>query len=104
MCREKLFRNDLYSLLSGVTVQVPPLRERGGQDIEPLARYFLEVVAAKNNRRVNGFSDEAMHALVAYPWPGNEQELEHVIEQAVIQMSSDERISMSDLPAELHRG
>jgi len=101
MCREKLFRNDLYSLLSGVTVHIPPLRERGAEDIEPLARYFLGIAAAKHNRHVNGFSDEAMRALVTYPWPGNEQQLEHVIERAVILMSSGERISMNDLPAEL---
>jgi len=101
MCREQLFRNDLYSLLSGVTVHIPPLRERGAEDIEPLARYFLGIAAAKHNRHVNGFSDEAMRALVTYPWPGNEQQLEHVIERAVILMSSGERISMNDLPAEL---
>jgi len=104
MCREKLFRHDLYSLLSGVTVHVPPLRERGGEDIELLARYFLEIAAAANNRHVNGFSDEAMRALVTYPWPGNEQELEHVVERAVIVMSSGEFITMSDLPPELQPG
>jgi transcriptional regulator with PAS, ATPase and Fis domain len=104
MCREKLFRKDLYSLLSGVTVQVPPLRERGREDIEPLARYFLEVAAAKHNRRVNGFSDEAMRALVTYPWPGNEQELEHVVERAVTVIGSGELIAMSDLPPELQPG
>jgi two-component system response regulator AtoC len=102
MCREGLFRNDLYSLLSGVTVHVPSLRERGGEDIEPLARYFLKVAAAKNNRHINGFSDEALRALVAYPWPGNEQELEHVIERALTLMSSGDRITMNDLPTELH--
>ena len=93
MCREGLLRNELYSLLSGVTVHVPSLRERGGEDIEPLAQYFLKVAAAKNNRHINGFSDEALCALVAYPWPGNEQELEHVLERVLTLMSSGGRIT-----------
>ena len=104
MCCETRFRYDLYSLLSGVTVHIPPLRERGGEDIALLARYFLEIAAAANNRHVNGFSDDAMRALVTYPWPGNEQELEHVVERAVIVMTSGALITQGELPLELQPG
>jgi two-component system, NtrC family, response regulator AtoC len=101
MCQEQRFRNDLYSLLSGVTVHVPPLRERGGEDIGLLARYLLEVAAAANNRHVVGFSADAMRALLTYPWPRNEQELEHVVERAVTIMNSGDLITLGDLPPEL---
>jgi transcriptional regulator with PAS, ATPase and Fis domain len=74
MCREQRFRNDLYSELSVITVSVPSLHERGGEDIRLLAQYFLELAAAKNNRHVSGFTDEARRVLAMYPWPGNEQE------------------------------
>jgi transcriptional regulator with PAS, ATPase and Fis domain len=45
-----------------------------------------------------------MRALVAYPWPGNEQELEHVVERAVTVIGSGELIAISDLPPELQLG
>ncbi|MGH7305804.1 MAG: sigma 54-interacting transcriptional regulator [Candidatus Rokuibacteriota bacterium] len=104
MCCATRFRYDLYSLLSDVTVHVPPLRERGGEDIALLARYFLEIAAAKSNRHVTGFRDEAMRALVTYPWPGNEQELEHVVERAVIGMSTGALITLNDVAPELQPG
>src|SRR5919106_3762429 len=97
MCREALFRSHLYSQLNVLTVSVPSLRERGGEDIQLLALYFLELAASRHNRHVRGFTDEAIRALATYPWPGNEQELHHVVELAVSLMSSGELITTSDL-------
>jgi DNA-binding NtrC family response regulator len=98
MCREQHFRGDFLFLLSAATVQIPPLRERGGEDIELLARYFVEIFANGSHRRVPSLSDEAMRALVAHPWPGNDQELEHVAELAVILSSPGEAIAPEHLP------
>jgi two-component system response regulator AtoC len=79
------FREDLYYRLNVVTVLIPPLRERR-EDIEPLARYFLDKY---RNGRVKGFSPGALELLRRYDWPGNVRELENVIERAVLLCDSD---------------
>ena len=83
MVKEKRFREDLYYRLNVITIRVPPLRERR-EDIRLLAQHFLRFYAAKNNRKLEGFTDEALRRLEAYAWPGNVRELENVIERAVV--------------------
>src|SRR6202165_2884652 len=83
LVREKRFREDLYYRLNVITVTTPPLRDRR-EDIRVLAQHFLRVYAAKNNRTLEGLSDEALDCLEAYRWPGNIRELENVIERAVV--------------------
>src|SRR5207237_9352494 len=78
MVKERRFREDLFYRLNVITVHVPPLRERR-EDIPMLAQHFLRVYAAKNNRRLDGLSDDALKRLEAYAWPGNGRELEKVI-------------------------
>ena len=68
--RDKRFREDLYYRLNVITVTTPPLRDRR-EDIHVLAQHFLRVYAAKNNRVLEGFTDEALGCLEAYRWPGN---------------------------------
>jgi two-component system response regulator HydG len=99
MVREKRFREDLFYRLNVITVHVPPLRERP-EDIPLLAHHFLRVYAAKNNRRLEGFSAEAMNRLESYAWPGNVRELENVIERAVV-LAKEGRITETDLPEDL---
>lgn len=77
------FRADLYYRLNVFPVRLPALRERP-EDIEPLARYFLERFTKQMGRPVRGLRERDLQALRAYPWPGNIRELEHVLEQAVI--------------------
>ena len=77
------FREDLYYRLNVVTVELPPLRERG-EDIPLLAEHFLNEFALENRKEVAGFSPEAMELLLRYDWPGNVRELENAIERAVI--------------------
>jgi len=77
------FRPDLYYRISGLYIELPPLREREG-DIELLARYFMGKYARKSNIPASEISDEAMELLLSYPWPGNVRELEHAIGAAVI--------------------
>jgi two-component system response regulator HydG len=102
LVREKRFREDLYFRLNVITVTVPPLRERR-EDIPALAHHFLRVYAAKNNRRLDGFSEEALARLEAYAWPGNVRELENAVERAVV-LARGSVIEVGDLPASVVGG
>jgi PAS domain S-box-containing protein len=81
--QDGVFRRDLYYRLNVIQLVVPALRERR-EDILPLARFFLEQYKAKFNRRIDGISPEAEHAMLLYNWPGNVRELRNAIERAVI--------------------
>jgi len=96
------FREDLYYRLHIVPLHLPPLRERPG-DVAELARFFVHKHGPKVNRRVKGFSVEAVHALERYPWPGNVRELENAVEQALV-FSEGEELGASDLPAFVAKG
>jgi transcriptional regulator with PAS, ATPase and Fis domain len=80
---EGRFREDLFYRLNVLTLPVPPLRERP-EDIAPLAYHFLRAAERDFNRRVDGFSAEAMAVLQNYRWPGNVRELMSVIRRAVV--------------------
>jgi two-component system, NtrC family, response regulator HydG len=97
MVRDKRFREDLFYRLNVITVHVPPLRERR-EDIPVLAQHFLRVYAAKNNRRLDGLTDDALRRLEAYAWPGNVRELQNVIEHAVVLLEPGCEIQPDDLP------
>ncbi len=93
------FRPDLYYRLSGVEINVPPLRQRTA-DILELARYFLD-----RHRRMRSLqlSVAAGDALLAYSWPGNVRELERVIERAVA-LAGGDSLQLDDLPPTLLEG
>jgi two-component system response regulator HydG len=99
MVREKRFREDLFYRLNVITITVPPLRERR-EDIRVLAQHFLRVYAAKNNRTLEGFTDDAVRRLEAYAWPGNVRELENVIERGVV-LARGGLMDVADLPEEI---
>jgi transcriptional regulator with PAS, ATPase and Fis domain len=90
------FREDLFYRLNVVSVEMPPLRERG-EDISLLASYFVTKCCDKHKRPRKGISREAIAYLMNYRWPGNVRELENVIERAVIMGLTDE-ILPEDLP------
>jgi two-component system response regulator HydG len=96
LVRDKRFREDLFYRLNVITIVAPPLRERRG-DVSVLAQHFLRVYASKNNRPLEGLSDEALGCLEAYSWPGNVRELENVIERAVV-LARGTRVELTDLP------
>ena len=77
------FRQDLYFRLNGVSLAVPPLRERPA-DVAPLAERFAVASCRAMRRPAPRFSDEVLGALRAYRWPGNIRELRNVIERAVL--------------------
>ena len=95
------FREDLYYRLNVVSLNVPPLRERK-EDIFLLATSFLKQFCSENNKKIEGFSNEASTAISAYDWPGNIRELRNCVESAVVMCRSDQ-IELSDLPPAVSR-
>lgn len=83
MIKEGTFREDLYYRLSEIIVTLPPLRERTGDAIL-LARYCLDKFAEQNNKKIKGFTKDALSAIETYAWPGNIRELENKVKRAVI--------------------
>jgi DNA-binding NtrC family response regulator len=80
---EGRFRRDLYYRLNIMEIFITPLRERR-DDIEPLSKYFLQKHLPRYNKKITGFTKEAMDILMDYSFPGNVRELENIIERAVI--------------------
>ncbi|MDY6830625.1 MAG: sigma-54 dependent transcriptional regulator [Thermodesulfobacteriota bacterium] len=89
------FREDLFFRLNVVNLEVPPLRNRK-EDIPELAHHFLMQFSAKNKKQVQGFTPDAMEALLAYSWPGNVRELMNAVERAVV-LARSEYLSREDV-------
>jgi len=77
------FRADLYYRLNVFPIQLAPLRERP-QDIVPLVQHYLGTLSKRLARPPRAIRPADMAGLLAYAWPGNIRELEHVLEQAII--------------------
>jgi two-component system, NtrC family, response regulator AtoC len=93
------FREDLFYRLETFTLQVPPLRERG-EDIELLAARFLREFTLTFEKRIKGFSSEALTRICEYPFPGNVRELKNAVERAVT-FASGGLIRIEHLPARI---
>jgi DNA-binding NtrC family response regulator len=89
------FREDLLFRLNTIEIHIPPLRERK-EDIPLLASHFLSVYAQRYRKRLSGFDQAAMQALLQNPWQGNVRELNHVVERAVL-LAHDTQVRQSDL-------
>jgi DNA-binding NtrC family response regulator len=94
-------REDLFYRLAVVEIDLPPLRERGG-DVQLLAHEFLQRFAKANGKRLDGFDDAAMEWINTYTWPGNVRELRNAVEKAVI-MARGPRVTVDDLASRRHR-
>jgi len=98
-----MFRRDLYFRLNGITVPVPPLRERA-PEIAPLARFFLAKAAKEAGRACPSLSPEVLDRLAAHAWPGNVRELRNVMDRALtLSASSVIRLEHVVLDAALPR-
>jgi DNA-binding NtrC family response regulator len=82
-CAARNFREDLLFRLNTVEIKLPPLRERR-EDIPALSSHFLSKYAGRYNKKLEGFSSDALERLYEYPWPGNVRELDHTIERSII--------------------
>jgi two-component system NtrC family response regulator len=104
--KEKKFREDLYYRLGVVTISLPPLREREG-DILLLATVLLQKYSNENEKKISGFTPQAIQAIESYTWPGNIRELENRIKRAVI-MAEGQKMTPADLefqsPYEIYKG
>jgi DNA-binding NtrC family response regulator len=89
------FREDLYYRLNVVHLVLPPLRDRG-DDVELLAKCFLEALAAQHRLPVPPLEPAVRSALRAHPWPGNVRELRNAIERALV-LSPRGTISLEEL-------
>lgn len=83
MISDGLFREDLLYRINTITIDVPPLRERGN-DILLLAEYYLHKYTLKYDKEGLKINQKAQKKLLKYSWPGNVRELQHSIEKAVI--------------------
>ncbi|WP_255448586.1 sigma-54-dependent Fis family transcriptional regulator [Telmatospirillum sp. J64-1] len=92
---EGRFREDLFYRLNVLSVEMPPLRERG-DDVILLFGHFLERFAAEIGRPVHGLSQEAAQVVQTHPWPGNIRELIACVRRAVV-MAEGEWIQAEDL-------
>ena len=98
---EGRFREDLYYRARVVEIELPPLRARGPEEIESLARHFADVYATRYGRPAPRFEPAALASIRAHAWPGNVRELEHWIESAIA-LAPDGRVTASHLPRRGH--
>jgi two-component system response regulator HydG len=96
MIAEGKFRSDLYFRLKVGIIRLPPLRERGGDDIRLLSNAFLRQFNEKHGKHVLKISEELHKAFREYSWPGNVRELRNIIESGVVQ-DSDGILSLDDV-------
>jgi Nif-specific regulatory protein len=95
LLHEGKLREDLYYRLRVVQFELPPLRERGQEDLLQLINHFVAKAARRHSRPIRRVRADALRMLLGHHWPGNVRELEHCIESAVI--FADEEITPSNL-------
>lgn len=97
--KEGRFREDLYFRLNVVPLYAPSLREHR-EDVPHLVEYFVRIFAEENNFKEKKFSQDALEAMMKYPWKGNVRELKNVVERLIITVESD-IIKKTDLPGHI---
>lgn len=102
LVRDKKFREDLYFRLNVVTLDLPPLRERG-DDVITLAKFFLRQLCVKQGRKPPTLTAAAKKRLVAHRWPGNVRELRNLMER-VAYLATGNKIDADDLAFTLSPG
>lgn len=96
LVRQGLFREDLFYRLNVITIDAPPLRDRG-DDIVLLVNYFVKTFSERYGRTPPRLSEGLLGILRAYHWPGNVRELENVIHR-LLSMPSSTTLDIPDLP------
>jgi DNA-binding NtrC family response regulator len=97
LVKKDAFREDLYFRLNVLTIDVPPLRDRG-DDVLILIRHVAERFARGMGRAVPDFSNQALRVLRNYHWPGNVRELENVVQRLIV-MNEGGVVEVPDLPS-----
>jgi DNA-binding NtrC family response regulator len=99
MVEESKFRQDLYFRIKGVTIHIPPLRERR-EDIPLLTHFFVQQAAEKHHKQVEEVTPEAQQFLMGRSWKGNVRELKTTIENMVV-FSPGSKLGVDSLPDDL---
>jgi transcriptional regulator with PAS, ATPase and Fis domain len=99
---QRKFREDLFYRLYVVPIKVPALKERRS-DVPLLVSHFLHEFNKKNDRDVEGVSEDALKAMQAYSWPGNVRELKNAMERMVV-LKGQGWIETHDLSQKLMKG
>jgi DNA-binding NtrC family response regulator len=92
-------RRELVSLLSTLTVRVPPLRDYS-EDVPELLNYYVDRLVDAENLMFRRFSVAAQNRLRNYPWPDNVRELKNLVRRLLIS-GTDEEISLEEVEAEV---
>ena len=95
---EHRFREDLYYRVKVVEIELPPLRARGSDEIEALARHFADIYSARYERPEARFTADALARLRTHAWRGNVRELEHWVESAIV-LAPDGILDAAHLPS-----
>ena len=95
LVKQNKFREDLYFRLYGLTIDLPPLRERG-KDVLILAQHFITDFCKENKMPPKTLSEAAQKKLMAYRFPGNVRELKSTVELAVV-MSQENNIQPDNI-------
>jgi two-component system response regulator HydG len=95
----KHFREDLFYRINVVSIDLPPLRERGS-DVLILAQAFLDRIARKLKRAPLRISPAVADKLLSYHWPGNVRELENCVER-IASLARFEEVAIEDLPEKI---
>jgi DNA-binding NtrC family response regulator len=93
------FREDLYYRLNVVAIDIPPLRDHK-EDIPALADFFLKKYSGELQKPLEGFTPQAMKAMMDFHWPGNVRELENIIQRGVT-LSSGKMLEAADIHLDL---
>ena len=100
--RRQTFRADLFYRIQGVTLQIPPLRDRRA-DIPPLISELTAQLTSKHRVAAPELTRGAAAALRQYDWPGNIRELRNVVEQLCL-LRAGRPVRVADLPAPIQAG
>lgn len=92
-----LLRQDFYYRIHVFEIPIPPLRERP-EDVAVMAEHFARDLAERHGKDFEGFTVDALEALVRHRWPGNGRELRNAVEHALV-VARAPRIGLGDLPA-----
>jgi DNA-binding NtrC family response regulator len=95
------FRADLFYRIEGITLHVPPLRERIA-DIAPLVHQFVAHASAKHGTKLPRLTRSTLAALRAFDWPGNVRELRNAMELMCL-MREGKQVRVRDLPERMRR-
>ncbi len=101
LVEQKKFRQDLFFRIKGVSITVPPLRERPG-DIKELVHFFIDQSNSEIGTNIKGVSESAMRVLENHSWPGNIRQLRNCIKTMVV-LTENDILDLNDLPPEIYK-